>query len=172
MSDSANPIAAPDLPEESDIVLRTGATARLRPVRPEDAPAVEALHGRLSSEALYFRFLGIPASKQKVVFREFHRLDQGAKVARGLGLGLSIVERIGRVLDHPVTLNSDPGRGSVFRVEVPVVAALPGSLAPVETPRIAATPLTSGSPGPTAPRCSTGRPSWASAMRAAASSRW
>ena len=62
MSDSASPIAAPDLPEESDIVLRTGATARLRHVRPEDAPAVEALHARLSSEALYFRFLGVPAS--------------------------------------------------------------------------------------------------------------
>ena len=48
--------------------------------------------------------LGIPASKQKIVFREFQRLDQGAKVARGLGLGLSIVERIGRVLDHPIAL--------------------------------------------------------------------
>ena len=30
-----------------------------------------------------------------MIFREFHRLDEGAKVARGLGLGLSIVERIG-----------------------------------------------------------------------------
>jgi CheY-like chemotaxis protein/anti-sigma regulatory factor (Ser/Thr protein kinase) len=98
-------------------------------------------NGRLVIE-VWDTGLGIPASKQKVVFREFHRLDQGAKVARGLGLGLSIVERIGRVLDHPVTLNSEPGRGSVFRVEVPVVAALPGSIAPVETPRIAATPLT------------------------------
>ena len=49
--------------------------------------------------------LGIPASKQKVVFREFQRLDQGAKVARGLGLGLSIVERIARVLDHPIALH-------------------------------------------------------------------
>ena len=68
--------------------------------------------------------LGIPASKQKIVFREFQRLDQGAKVARGLGLGLSIVERIGRVLDHAITLSSEPGRGSVFRVEVPVVARL------------------------------------------------
>ena len=58
--------------------------------------------------------LGIPLSKQKMVFREFQRLDQGAKVARGLGLGLSIVERIGRVLDHPVTLTSEPGRGSVL----------------------------------------------------------
>ena len=82
-----------------------------------------------------------PGVKQKIVFREFQRLDQGAKVARGLGLGLSIVERIGRILDHPVTLTSEPGRGSVFRVEVPVVAALPATELPIEAPRAAAMPL-------------------------------
>ena len=63
--------------------------------------------------------LGIPASKQKAVFREFQRLDQGAKVARGLGLGLSIVERAARLLDHPLTLDSEPGRGSTFTLSVP-----------------------------------------------------
>jgi signal transduction histidine kinase len=84
--------------------------------------------------------LGIPVSKQKVVFREFQRLDQGAKVARGLGLGLSIVDRIGRVLDHPVTLKSEPGRGSVFRVEVPL-AALPATVTPLEAPRVPLAPL-------------------------------
>ncbi len=85
--------------------------------------------------------LGIPASKQKIVFREFQRLDQGAKVARGLGLGLSIVERIARILDHNLTLTSEPGRGSVFRVEVPVVAALPASVTLAEAPRPIAAPL-------------------------------
>lgn len=85
--------------------------------------------------------LGIPASKQRLVFREFQRLDQGAKVARGLGLGLSIVERIGRVLDHPVTLKSEPGRGSVFRFEVPVAASPAVPAAPAEAPRAPATPL-------------------------------
>ncbi|HEY8384082.1 MAG TPA: PAS domain-containing hybrid sensor histidine kinase/response regulator [Microvirga sp.] len=97
-------------------------------------------HGRLMLQ-IWDTGLGIPASKQKVVFREFQRLDQGAKVARGLGLGLSIVERIGRVLEHPIRLTSEPGRGSVFQVEVPVVAALPASLTPLETPRTPATPL-------------------------------
>src|SRR5690606_7265244 len=42
--------------------------------------------------------LGIPQAKQRVIFQEFQRLEQGARVARGLGLGLSIVERIARVL--------------------------------------------------------------------------
>ncbi len=66
--------------------------------------------------------LGIPASKQKLVFREFERLEQGAKVARGLGLGLSIVERIARTLGHKLTLRSQAGKGSTFEVIVPRVA--------------------------------------------------
>lgn len=69
--------------------------------------------------------LGIPASKQRTVFREFLRLDQGAKVARGLGLGLSIVERIARTLDHKLSLASTPGRGTRFTVQVPRAAPLP-----------------------------------------------
>ncbi|WP_414475800.1 NahK/ErcS family hybrid sensor histidine kinase/response regulator [Microvirga sp. M2] len=85
--------------------------------------------------------LGIPPSKQRIVFREFQRLDQGAKAARGLGLGLSIVERIGRVLRHPIILKSEVGRGSVFRVEVPIVAALPETLAAPEPPKAPATVL-------------------------------
>jgi CheY-like chemotaxis protein len=57
------------------------------------------------------------------VFKEFHRLDQGARVARGVGLGLSIVERIARVLGCKILLHSNAGRGSRFSVEVPQAAA-------------------------------------------------
>ena len=49
--------------------------------------------------------------------------DRGARVARGVGLGLSIVERIGRVLDCEVVLKSTFGRGSRFSVEVPRASA-------------------------------------------------
>src|SRR6186713_443542 len=80
--------------------------------------------GRLRID-VYDTGLGIPQSKKRTIFREFQRLDQGAKVARGLGLGLSIVERIARVLDHTVELESRPGRGSHFSVEVPLAPALP-----------------------------------------------
>ena len=70
--------------------------------------------------------LGIPADRRRAVFEEFRRLDQGARIARGLGLGLSIVERLGRVLEHPVDLRSWPGHGSVFSVTAPLgVAAVP-----------------------------------------------
>jgi len=72
--------------------------------------------------------LGIPQAKQRLIFKEFQRLDQGAKAARGLGLGLSIVERISRVLDHPISLASTSGRGSMFSVEVPPAPPIPAEL--------------------------------------------
>lgn len=65
---------------------------------------------------------GVPPSKQKLIFKEFQRLEEGARQARGLGLGLSIVERIGRVLALPIDVVSTPGHGSVFAVEVPGAA--------------------------------------------------
>jgi Na+/proline symporter/signal transduction histidine kinase/CheY-like chemotaxis protein len=79
--------------------------------------------GRQLRIDVYDTGIGIPRAQQRAVFSEFQRLEQGAKVARGLGLGLSIVERIGRVLDHPVELDSAVGRGSHFSVEVPLAPA-------------------------------------------------
>jgi CheY-like chemotaxis protein len=75
---------------------------------------------------VYDTGIGIPHAKRRAVFREFNRLDQGARVARGVGLGLSIVERIARVLDCEVTLKSGVGRGSRFSIEVPRAAAAAG----------------------------------------------
>jgi signal transduction histidine kinase/CheY-like chemotaxis protein len=69
--------------------------------------------------------LGIPASERRAIFQEFHRLEQGARVARGLGLGLSIVERIARVLNLSVNVQSTVGCGSRFSVEVPLSSTLP-----------------------------------------------
>ncbi|WP_417680962.1 NahK/ErcS family hybrid sensor histidine kinase/response regulator [Roseibium sp.] len=73
--------------------------------------------------------MGVPGTKQKVIFQEFHRLDDGMRVAKGLGLGLSIVERIAHVLEHPVGLRSSVGKGSCFAVTLPTAAAVP-----IETP--------------------------------------
>lgn len=73
--------------------------------------------------------MGVPGTKQKVIFQEFHRLDDGMRVAKGLGLGLSIVERIAHVLEHPVDLRSAVGKGSCFAVTLPTAAAVP-----LETP--------------------------------------
>jgi Na+/proline symporter/signal transduction histidine kinase len=67
---------------------------------------------------VYDTGVGIPQSKWRDIFIEFHRLDQGARIARGLGLGLSIVERVARVLDCKIELESETGRGSHFAVIV------------------------------------------------------
>jgi Na+/proline symporter/signal transduction histidine kinase len=73
---------------------------------------------------VYDTGIGIPPAKHRVVFKEFHRLDQGARAARGVGLGLSIVQRIARVLDCEITLKSNAGQGSRFSVAVPRAAAI------------------------------------------------
>jgi CheY-like chemotaxis protein len=65
---------------------------------------------------------GIPHDKQSLIFKEFQRLDETAASVRGLGLGLSIVERIGKVLEAPIGLASVPGRGSTFTVTLPKAA--------------------------------------------------
>ena len=73
---------------------------------------------------VYDTGIGIPKSKRQTIFAEFKRLDEGAQVARGLGLGLSIVERIARVLDHKIELTSEVGCGSHFAVRVPLAPAV------------------------------------------------
>src|SRR5271168_4949251 len=69
--------------------------------------------------------IGVPEVEQRRIFDEFMRLDAGARAARGLGLGLSIVERLGRVLEHPISLRSRLAAGSVFAVEAPLGARGP-----------------------------------------------
>jgi hypothetical protein len=41
---------------EADVVLSDGATAHLRPIRPDDAQRLVAFYGRVSDESKYFRF--------------------------------------------------------------------------------------------------------------------
>jgi signal transduction histidine kinase/ActR/RegA family two-component response regulator len=65
---------------------------------------------------------GVPKDQQQNIFGEFYRL--GAPGA-GLGLGLAIVDRLCRLLDHSVRLTSILGKGSCFSITVPRVAARP-----------------------------------------------
>ena len=75
--------------------------------------------------------IGIPRGQLGVIFEEFHQLDNAARErSRGLGLGLSIAQRLVDLLGHSIDVRSRPGKGSVFSVEVPVV---PGE--PMNSPR-------------------------------------
>jgi signal transduction histidine kinase len=63
---------------------------------------------------------GIPEDQQRNVFGEFYQLPGvGRDRHGGLGLGLAIVDRLCRLLDHPVELTSTVGKGSRFAVVVP-----------------------------------------------------
>jgi signal transduction histidine kinase len=67
---------------------------------------------------------GIAADQQDKIFGEFYRLGEPDRDRRaGLGLGLAIVDRLCRLLDHPIQVRSMLGKGSVFTVVVPMVKA-------------------------------------------------
>jgi signal transduction histidine kinase/CheY-like chemotaxis protein len=67
--------------------------------------------------------VGIPPDQRRNIFGEFYRLGESDRDRQaGLGLGLAIVDRLCRLLDHPIALTSISGRGSRFSVMVPTVA--------------------------------------------------
>ena len=80
------------------------------------------LRGNKLSIGVFDTGPGIPENQQSIIFKEFHRLAETAGTERGVGLGLSIVERICRVLKLRLDLVSAPGKGSMFAVNVPLAA--------------------------------------------------
>jgi signal transduction histidine kinase len=68
---------------------------------------------------------GVPQDQQGKIFDEFYRLGGPDRDGSGLGVGLAIVERLCRLLDHPVNLTSTLGKGCCFSVALPLVAARP-----------------------------------------------
>lgn len=65
---------------------------------------------------------GIPIDQQKAVFQEFYQLDnRNSGQVKGLGLGLSIVNRLVQLLDISIYLESEPGKGSVFSLVLPLI---------------------------------------------------
>ncbi len=69
--------------------------------------------------------IGIPEERRSQIFEEFHRLGNAPRNdGKGLGLGLAIVDRISRLLDLGVEVQSEVGAGSCFAVTVPLGALL------------------------------------------------
>lgn len=63
---------------------------------------------------------GISAENADRIFEEFYQIDNQARdSSQGLGLGLSIVQRVARMLGHTLDVKSELGKGSVFSIELP-----------------------------------------------------
>ncbi len=63
--------------------------------------------------------IGIAEDQIGSIFDEFHQIGNTERArSRGLGLGLSIVQRLAKLLDHQVTVRSMPGKGSVFAIAI------------------------------------------------------
>ena len=77
--------------------------------------------------------IGIPEEELEAIFAEYHQIDNAARErSRGLGLGLTIVQRMGTLLGHRVGVRSRMGKGSVFTIEVAVPSSDP-ALAPEQS---------------------------------------
>ncbi len=77
--------------------------------------------------------VGIAEEQQRAIFGEFYQVARpGQEQRTGMGLGLAIVDRLCRLLGHPITLTSRPGRGSRFCVLVPSAAIAPATAEPDE----------------------------------------
>jgi PAS domain S-box-containing protein len=71
--------------------------------------------------------IGIPADQLAYIYDEFFQVGVSPNTVRdGYGLGLSIVQRVARLLRLKVDVSSEPGKGSTFSVCVPVSEAANG----------------------------------------------
>jgi Na+/proline symporter/signal transduction histidine kinase len=97
--------------------------------------------GKSLQIGIYDTGVGIPILKRGEIFKEFHRLEQGARIARGLGLGLSIVKRLAHVLNHGIALDSNRSGGSFFSVTVPVAKAINHTTAVTSSTPLSKSPM-------------------------------
>jgi signal transduction histidine kinase/CheY-like chemotaxis protein len=75
--------------------------------------------------------IGIAPEQSGRIFEEFYQIDNpGRDRSRGLGIGLAIVQRLSRLLGHPVQVHSRLGRGTHVRVVVPAAPARDEACAP------------------------------------------
>ena len=64
--------------------------------------------------------IGIDADQLEAIFHEFHQCKSPGASKEGFGLGLAIVKRLADLLEHPLDVDSTPGKGSRFSVWLPV----------------------------------------------------
>ena len=66
---------------------------------------------------------GIGVEEQEKIFEPFYRGNQGKRFKQGMGLGLSIACDVVEAHGGTISLESEPGNGSVFTIHLPLVRA-------------------------------------------------
>jgi signal transduction histidine kinase len=120
MPDELPPVAAdPDKIRQVLVNLLDNAV-KYSPDGGEVELALGADNGRLRF-SVRDQGLGIPASEQGRVFEKFYRLDPNlTRGVGGTGLGLYICRELVRRMDGRIVLESQPGEGSTFTVDLPI----------------------------------------------------
>jgi signal transduction histidine kinase len=72
--------------------------------------------------------IGIPASEQPKIFDKFYRgSEPSVRRVRGSGIGLAITKHVAEMHGGEVLVDSEPGRGSMFTLRIPIRLALDDS---------------------------------------------
>lgn len=87
-----------------------------------EASAAPSSRGRvLVSIAVHDTGIGIPADQLSTIFESFRQLQSGlSRNYAGLGLGLAVAQKLALLLHGGITVESEVGRGSSFKVTVPL----------------------------------------------------
>ena len=80
------------------------------------------LRGRLVEISVWDTGPGIPEQQHERIFEAFIRFHKGS--TSGVGLGLSVAQRMAKQLDSPITIRSSLGKGSCFAVRIPMGEAV------------------------------------------------
>ncbi len=88
---------------------------------------------------------GIPAEDQETIFMPFVQADAGKQLTEGTGLGLSISQEFAQLMGGQLTLKSTLGKGSLFKLVLPV-ASVDELDAPLSEPERVVSGLSPGQP--------------------------
>ena len=104
-------------------IIQNFVSNAIRYTNSGDVKLTSSVHDGLCSVQVEDTGIGIEQDELEEIFREFHQCKSAGGSNEGFGLGLAIVRRLSKLLDHEVTVESTPGEGSCFAVHVPVVHA-------------------------------------------------
>lgn len=95
-------------------------------------------HGAMLTMVICDSGIGVPEAETTAIFDSYHQVNATSPMSEfGLGLGLSIVQRLAKLMKHPLSVRSILGKGSAFMIALPVVAAPTDMPAPAKPVKLA-----------------------------------